>query len=86
MASQALRSQFFFAPLFIYFWKVFTNIDFVNASYLRNVKDKTGTMENEKHKGWNEYNKNIFCSIEADDDSVDILDGDTNSLRANVTE
>ena len=43
-------------------------------------------MENEKHKGWNEYNKNIFCSIEADDDSVDILDGDTNSLRANVTE
>ena len=37
-------------------------------------------MENEKHKGWNERNVNIFCSIEANDDSVDSLSGDTNSF------
>ena len=35
-------------------------------------------MEKEKLDGWNEPNNNIFCSIEADDDSVDSLDGDTN--------
>ena len=39
-------------------------------------------MENEKHNGWNECNKNIFCSIEADDDSVDRLDGDTNNFNS----
>lgn len=39
-------------------------------------------MENEKHKGWNECNKNIFCSIEADDVTKDRWDGDTNNFNS----
>jgi len=38
-------------------------------------------MENEKHKGWNECNRNIFCSIEADDVTKDCWDSDTNSFN-----
>lgn len=39
------------------------------------------TMEKEKLEGWNERNNSIFCSIEADDDTVDSLDDDTNSFN-----
>ena len=38
-------------------------------------------MEKEKLDGWNERNNSIFCSIEADEDTEDSLDDETNSFN-----